>query len=95
MSIEHKKFIIMNPKDNCATSLENILKDSEIEINNTILKLNQNIPLGHKFALLNIKKGELIKKYGEIIGVATQDIKEGDWIHIHNVKSHYLEKVEK
>jgi altronate dehydratase len=51
--------------------------------------------LGHKFALLNIKKGELIRKYGEIIGVATQDIKEGDWIHIHNIKSHYLEKDEK
>jgi altronate dehydratase len=94
MSIKNKKVIIMNPKDNCATALEHILKDSEIKINDKVIKLNQEIPLGHKFALLDIKKGELIKKYGEIIGVATQDIKRGDWVHTHNIRSHYLEMVE-
>ena len=95
MSMKYKKFMIMNSNDNCATALENISKDNKFEINNFILRINQEIPLGHKFALLSIKKGELIWKYGEIIGVATQDIKEGDWIHIHNIKSHYLGKDEK
>ena len=36
-----------------------------------------------------------IKKYGEIIGVATNDINMGDWIHTHNIKSYYLEEIEK
>jgi hypothetical protein len=91
-----KKFIIMHSDDNCATSLENISKDAEIEIDGELnIKINQNIPFGHKFALRNINKGELIKKYGQIIGIATEDIKIGDWIHTHNIKSHYLEMVAK
>ncbi|MBO4262434.1 MAG: UxaA family hydrolase, partial [Clostridia bacterium] len=40
------------------------------------------------------KKGEYIVKYGEIIGRATADIKKGEWVHTHNVRSHLDEKVE-
>lgn len=46
------------------------------------------IPAGHKYALKDIKKGETIIKYGQIIGRATCDIKKGDWVHTQNVKSH-------
>ena len=84
----------MKPEDNCATGLTDIPKDEVIQINgNKTIKINHDIPMGHKFALKNINKGDLIKKYGQIIGVATEDIKVGDWIHTHNVKSHYLERV--
>lgn len=50
------------------------------------------IPAGHKYALKNIKKGEYVIKYGEIIGKATQDIEEGEWVHTHNLKSHLDEE---
>lgn len=33
------------------------------------------VPYGHKIAVRDIKKGELINKYGEEIGIATKDIK--------------------
>ncbi|TFG30471.1 MAG: altronate hydrolase [Promethearchaeota archaeon] len=88
------KFIIMNSEDNCATTLTDVPKDEELQINGgKIIKLNQDISMGHKFALRDINKGELIRKYGEIIGIATEDVKPGDWIHTHNIKSHYLEMV--
>ena len=87
-------FIIMNSEDNCATSLAEIPNDDEVELNGgTIIKINQKIPFGHKFALRKINKGDLVKKYGEIIGVATEDIESGDWIHTHNLKSYYLEMI--
>jgi ribosomal protein L13E len=90
------KFIIMHSQDNCATSLIDIPKDELVSIKETnTIKINQNIPLGHKFALNDIYKGDLIKKYGEIIGIATRDIKKGDWVHTHNIKSHYLEEIKK
>ena len=85
-------FIIMNSEDNCATSLAEISKDDKLELNGgDVIKINQKIPLGHKFALKKINKGDLVKKYGEIIGVATDDIELGDWIHTHNLRSYYLE----
>ena len=72
------KEVIINEKDNVGVSLDG----------------NDIIPAGHKFALKDIKKGEYIYKYGEIIGRATEDIKKGEWVHTHNVKSHLDEKVE-
>ena len=46
-----------------------------------------NLETGHKHARNDIKQGEHIIKYGYPIGYATQDIKEGDWVHTHNVKT--------
>ncbi|MFX1402355.1 MAG: UxaA family hydrolase [Promethearchaeota archaeon] len=83
----------MDSNDNCATALVEIPKNSEIMVKERNIKTNQKIPNGHKVALIDIKKGEFILKYGEIIGVAIEDIKSGDWMHIHNIKSHYLNKV--
>ncbi|MBQ8696507.1 MAG: altronate dehydratase [Clostridia bacterium] len=42
---------------------------------------------GHKYALFDIKAGEQIVKYGYPIGVATADIKKGEWVHSHNLKT--------
>jgi len=80
-------------KDNCATALVDISQGTELEVNDEIIKINQDIPLGHKFALNSIQEGEKIMKYGQIIGIATEDISIGDWVHTHNITSHYLEEV--
>jgi altronate dehydratase len=88
-----KNYIVMNETDNCATALEGIKKGEEVEYRGIKFKLKQEIPLGHKFALIDIKKGNEIRKYGQIIGIATQNIPKGDWIHTHNIISHYLKEV--
>lgn len=64
--------IIINEKDNVGV----------------LLSAKGDIPAGHKFALKDIKKGEFVIKYGEVIGRATCDIKKGEWVHSHNLKSH-------
>ena len=46
-----------------------------------------NLENGHKYARVDIKKGENIIKYGSPIGHATEDIKKGDHVHTHNVKT--------
>ena len=51
------------------------------------LAVNDPIPLGHKFALRDIRKSESIIKYGENIGHAVTDIPKGDHVHVHNVKT--------
>ena len=51
------------------------------------LRLTQDVTPGHKFALHDIRKGEHIIKYGEVIGAATADIAQGEHVHLHNTKS--------
>ena len=46
-----------------------------------------NLTDGHKYALCDIKNGENIIKYGNPIGHATSDIKKGEHIHTHNMKT--------
>ncbi|MBQ8300957.1 MAG: altronate dehydratase [Clostridia bacterium] len=42
---------------------------------------------GHKIALTDIKKGENVIKYGYPIGHALEDIKAGEHVHTHNIKT--------
>ena len=47
----------------------------------------QDIPLGHKVALADIKKGDTVWKYGQDIGKAVADIAKGEHVHVHNLKT--------
>jgi (2R)-sulfolactate sulfo-lyase subunit alpha len=51
------------------------------------IKAKMDIPIGHKIALQNIKKGDTIWKYGQDIGIAKADIDKGEHVHVHNVKT--------
>ena len=54
---------------------------------NRLDNVDINLDDGHKYALCDIKKGEDIIKYGNPIGHATEDIKKGEHVHVHNVKT--------
>jgi (2R)-sulfolactate sulfo-lyase subunit alpha len=51
------------------------------------VKSRSKIPLGHKIALRDIRKGEKVIEYGEVIGVATKGIVRGDHVHTQNLKT--------
>ncbi|NJE26129.1 altronate hydrolase [Thermococcus sp. MV5] len=83
------KAVIMDEKDSVATAVVPIKKGEKVRIGETEIEILSDIPQGHKFAIREIKAGEPIIKYGEIIGIATEDIKPGEYVHVHNVKSRY------
>lgn len=45
------------------------------------------IPMGHKFALLDVPARTEIRKYGQVIGMLTQPVAAGEHVHIHNLTS--------
>ena len=45
------------------------------------------IPLGHKIAMIDLKEGDTILKYGHDIGKVVKSIKKGEHVHVHNVKT--------
>ena len=54
---------------------------------NKLDNVEVNLDDGHKYAARDIKCGENIIKYGNPIGHATSDIKKGEHVHTHNVKT--------
>jgi len=63
----------------------NLEKGQRLAIAGTSIDLAENVRLGHKFAVRPIRRGEYVRKYGQIIGQATSDIAPGQWIHSHNL----------
>ncbi|WP_276253917.1 UxaA family hydrolase [Halomontanus rarus] len=51
------------------------------------LELTESVPFGHKVALVDHEPGDEIRKYGEVIGVATESVEPGEWVHTHNCDS--------
>ena len=56
------------------------------------MQVTEKIPVGHKFALRDIAEGEMIVKYGVVIGRATKPISAGSWVHLHVMRSNYDER---
>lgn len=79
--------LLMTESDNVATALDDLEAGRSIEDEGDTVALVEAVPFGHKIALAEIAEGETIRKYGEVIGQATQDIAPGEWVHTHNSES--------
>ena len=84
-----RKAIMLNDKDNVATSLTKLAAGEviQLEVNGRSLSVTlvDAIPFGHKFSLTRIETNSPVTKYGEKIGEATADIQPGQHVHVHNV----------
>ena len=51
------------------------------------MKALNDIPIGHKLAIRDLKNGDTVIKYGVDIGRAVAPIRTGEYLHVHNVKT--------
>lgn len=82
---------VVDNKDNVATIIsDNVKKATDISVefdgDEHQIKINADIPYGHKIAIRPIVKGDTVWKYGQSIGKATENIEVGDHVHIHNIE---------
>jgi (2R)-sulfolactate sulfo-lyase subunit alpha len=87
-------FLVHSPKDNVGvvvveglkaqTAMSGVVTETDTT---TSCKSNHDIPIGHKVALKDLKKGDTVIKYGEDIGRMIADAKAGDHVHVHNLKT--------
>ncbi len=83
--------MVMKETDNVAVCLTERRSGETVEVSiggvHSGIELIDDIPFAHKFALKDIDVGAGIIKYGEVIGVASMPIRQGQWVHVHNVES--------
>ncbi len=82
-----KDILKINPADNVAVVLapDGIPAGTVWSDGGDSVTVTQAVARGHKFALRPVKKDEQVIKYGYPIGVASEDIAAGQWIHSHNL----------
>jgi altronate hydrolase len=82
----------LRPEDNVAITTRHLLPGEEIAIDGATVSLPRRIGMGHKIALVPIKAGDAVRKYGQIIGFASVDIPRGGHVHVHNVAADAFER---
>ncbi len=83
-----------SPKDNVAVAvIEGLAANTQalgvVTENDTVFEVfvKQDIPIGHKVALADLKAGDTAIKYGQDIGKIIKDVAKGEHVHIHNAKT--------
>lgn len=76
-------FIRIRDNDDVMVLLKDFKKGDVVDS----ITLLDDVKRGHKVALHDMKKGHHLIKYGNVIGVLTSDVKKGNWIHSHNLKT--------
>ena len=51
------------------------------------LEACEDVPIGHKVALNDLKEGDTATKYGEDIGKFIANVEKGGHVHVHNLKT--------
>ncbi len=78
------KAILLREGDNVAVVKEKLSAGTELGWSGGQIRIPEDIPQGHKVALIDISEGKPVFKYAQIIGYATRNISAGEWVHNHN-----------
>jgi len=88
-----KKAIQIDARDNVATVTSDVGEGEFVEVISpegavvVRLRILETVRFGHKLALVDMKVGDVVVKYGETMGVASSPIRVGEWVHIYNAES--------
>ena len=83
--------ILLNPLDNVAVARVPLAPGMELKIDGIFIKALDPVPAGHKIALAAIRPGEIVRRYGQVIGRAKRLIEPGNHIHTQNLAYEELE----
>ena len=88
-----RQFLVHDTRDNVGVAVVDI-EAGQIVAGATLdndhllhVTAGEAIPLGHKIALKDLKLGDTVIKYGEDIGRVVANIRTGDHVHVHNLKT--------
>jgi len=77
----------MVESDNVATAIKDLSAGTRIPYDGDAIKLDEDVPFGHKVALKDLESGDTVVKYGEAIGRTTAPVAPGERVHTHNCES--------
>ena len=80
-----EKAIVLKPEDDVAVARAPLASGTVLEDGASRLEVRADIKPGHKIARRARGIGEAVRRYGQVIGFASQPIVAGDHVHSHNL----------
>jgi altronate hydrolase len=85
--------IVLRAEDDVAIAKAALAAGTRLEDEGgEVLVLRGTVAAGHKLARRRITAGQPVRRYGQVIGFATEDIEPGDHVHSHNLAFGSLER---
>lgn len=88
------KLIQIQMGDNVAVALSPVEAGEQVSVGGWTLTAAESIPQGHKLALVPLKPGDLVYKYGCAIGRVTASVPAGGWVHTHNMTTNLSARID-
>lgn len=85
--MEAIQFLKINPADNVVVAIQSLEKGQVLQLEGSTVEVIEDIPAGHKLALLDFAEGDHIVKYGYPIGHARSAINKGALVNEKNIKT--------
>jgi len=83
--------LLLKSTDNVLIACRELQENETVCIsNNECITVKQRTPLGFKIARLALQSGTLIVKYSMPIGQCISEVRAGELLHSHNMKSQYI-----
>ena len=80
-----ERAILLRPDDDVAIAKKELAAGAVLEDGAARFEVRVDINPGHKVARRAVRRGDPVRRYGQVIGFATQDIAIGDHVHSHNL----------
>lgn len=77
------RVLILNPADDVAIALDDIAAGETPD--GLDVAARATVATGHKIARRAVAQGDLVRRYGQVIGRASRAIAAGDHVHVHNL----------
>jgi altronate hydrolase len=79
------KAVILRAEDDVAIAKTELVPGLVLDDGGRPLEVRAAVKPGHKVARRAVRSGDPVRRYGQVIGHATQDIAPGDHVHTHNL----------
>ena len=80
-----QKAVVLRSEDDVAVAKTELQAGTILEDGNQRIEVRQDVKPGHKVARRAVTTGAPVRRYGQVIGFATQDIAVGDHVHTQNL----------
>lgn len=77
------RVIRLHPRDDVVVALDQLI--AGVYVASEAVTVSGLVPPGHKMATRTLAAGEPVRRYGQIIGFASQPISPGQHVHSHNL----------
>lgn len=81
------RYIQIHPNDNVAVALTDLPAGEVLHVSGREVTLREAIPVGHKWALADLKEQDQVIKYGYPIGHVIRRVQAGEWINEQVLKT--------